>query len=128
MIIKINRYKHSRGKGAEIKLKRQASKHLCPVRALRSYQKVRVGKAKGFFINEKGRPLTKNAFASLLKKVSVEAGFETPYLSHCYRIGAATEAHRIGYTEVQIKALGRWRSTAYAGYVKGSKPLELNGK
>ena len=88
--------------------------------------KVRIGRTDGLFTNKQGRPLTKNVFAKMLKIVSLDAGFNLPFLTHSFRIGGATQAHKMGYTEVQIKALGRWRSAAYAEYVRGSKPLVLN--
>ncbi|KAJ3233174.1 hypothetical protein HDU78_006634, partial [Chytriomyces hyalinus] len=39
------------------------------------------------------------------------------YTSHSFRIGGATAAANLGYTEYEIQVLGRWHSDAYMTYL-----------
>ena len=126
LTISLRSYKHSKGKGALVDLARQKNKHICPLRSFKTYIKTRGKNSNFLFVNKRGKPITKNVFAKTLKKVSLAADYNPPFLTHSFRIGGATQAHKMGYTEVQIKALGRWRSAAYAEYVRGSKPLILS--
>ena len=40
-----------------------------------------------------------------------------PIKAHSFRIGAATHAATIGYTEIQIHKMGRWKSSAFKSYI-----------
>ncbi len=37
---------------------------------------------------------------------------------HSFRIGAATAAAESGSTDEEVKALGRWKSREYKGYIR----------
>ena len=50
------------------------------------------------------------------------------FTNHSFRIGATSYASQIGHTETQIKVMGRWRSKAYSGYVRGKETLKVKGK
>ena len=41
-----------------------------------------------------------------------------PIKAHSFRIGAATHAATIGYTEIQIQKMGRWKSSAFKSYIR----------
>ena len=38
--------------------------------------------------------------------------------SHSFRIGAATHAASLGYTDIQIQKMGRWKSNAFQKYIR----------
>ena len=75
------------------------------------------------FKNRIGSPLSKNSFSKMLKQSSLAAGFNPPFTTHCFRIGAATYASKLGHTELQIKSMGRWKSRAFMGYIRESEAL-----
>ena len=125
--IRLNQYKHSKGNIARVTIKRQNNSSICPVNTLHEYLN-EFGKDQLKFVNKFGSPLTKNSFSRLLRKCSQSAGYKTHFTSHCFRIGAATHASRLGHSEIQIKAMGRWRSQAYVGYIRKAKPLMTKGE
>ena len=91
----------------------------CPVRALRLYCGQRDGRASeadALFITDDGAPLSRRTLSDVLRR-RFGSGFST----HSLRIGIATEAARVGVTESTIQRLGRWRSSAYLGYVRGAR-------
>ena len=45
----------------------------------------------------------------------------TGYSGHSFRIGAATTAAHVGVGDATIKALGRWKSGAYQGYIQNPR-------
>ena len=95
---------------------------LCPVRALVAYL-LRRGGGEGFlFRYENGVPLTKDKFVSRTRTALEGAGLDAAkYAGHSFRIGAATTAASKGMPETTIKALGRWKSDAYRGYIRTSR-------
>ena len=48
-----------------------------------------------------------------------------PIKSHSFRIGAATYAATVGYTEAQIQKMGRWKSGAFRKYIRISSFTSL---
>ena len=48
-----------------------------------------------------------------------KAGFDDRRIKgHSFRIGAATTAASLGFTEDQIQRMGRWRSDAVKKYIR----------
>ena len=93
------------GRGVDVFLGATGDK-LCPVVAVTSYARRR-GSAPGpFFRFADGRPLVKTAFVGL---------DSSRYAGHSFRIGAATTAASVG---LEIRALGRWNSSAFLVYVR----------
>ena len=45
-------------------------------------------------------------------------GHETLFSSHSFRAGAASLMAALGYSDEDIKAMGRWSSRAFLEYVK----------
>lgn len=78
------------------------------------------GKGNGpFFRFEDGAPLTSKKFVDKVKEALSRAGMDcTAYLGHSFHIGAATTAAKGGISDVTIKMLGRWESSAYQVYIK----------
>ena len=92
---------------------------LCPVKALVSYLLVRGERAGPLFLFEDGRFLTRQRFVKEVREALRKAGVDcTKYCGHSFRIGAATTAASRGMEDSLIMTLGRWRSLAYADYVK----------
>lgn len=75
---------------------------------------------------ERARPIWFNA---LLKATLARMGVPdaSTYSAHCLRIGAATSAALQGASADEIKALGRWCSTAYRGYIRAPPRLPPGG-
>lgn len=122
--ITLRTFKHSNNE-AKIILTRQPNKFICPVRRLKKLFKSCRNMETAVFCSGQGLPLSKNSFSQFLRKCSQAAGFSKPFLSHCFRIGGATEAAKQGKSELQIKALGRWRSGAFTKYVRMNPSLQI---
>ena len=92
---------------------------VCPVSALLRYLAVRPLGEGHLFVWEDGRPLTRSAFVTRLRRGLQAAGLEMSRFSgHSLRIGAATSAAAAGVPDHLIKMLGRWQSEAYQLYVR----------
>ncbi len=90
---------------------------ICPVRAVLwwSGRQVQVRSCRD---REKGG-LTRRDFVSEVRKALVEREMPDAGISgHSFRIGAATAAAVSGASDEEVKALGRWRSREYKGYVR----------
>lgn len=108
-----------RGRGRWIRLNRFLGSPLCPVEALRLFLDVRPSCGVALLCHEDGSPLTKFQFNSVLRRSLVGLGCGNFKVSaHSFRIGAATEAARLGLDESVIKRLGRWESSRYNLYVR----------
>jgi len=76
------------------------------------------------FILPDGTPLTRAGFKSLLLTALKHAGLDnTKFNTHSFHIGAATSAKAAGIADVHIQMLGRWKSSAYQGYIKTPTPV-----
>ena len=116
--IKFNSYKHSSGHSPSFNLL-PTGDSLCPVDAIQSYLRVR-GSSKGpIFCNKKHKPLTRIEFSNFLKETLEMAGFNgQQYNTHSFRIGRVTELANNGASDQVIRTTGRWKSTAYMGYIR----------
>jgi hypothetical protein len=74
-----------------------------------------------FLVYFDGKPLTRYQFAAIFKKsLSVQGLYNSHFKSHSFRISAASVAAKNGLNEEAIKAAGRWKSSAYKGYIRNS--------
>ena len=94
---------------------------LCPVRAFKKWSKFR-GKEEELplFRFSSGIPLTGKKFNEIVRdrlKGEVE-DIEKLFSSHSFRAGAASMMAAIGYSDDDIKAVGRWSSRAFMEYIK----------
>ena len=107
--------------GKSIKLVIPANhKSTCPVRLIKKYLSLRpTGSNQDLFIHFNSSSLTRYQFNSVLQKslkfLNVLKGH---YRTHSFRIGGATELARKGVNEQEIMKLGRWKSHAYARYIR----------
>ncbi len=105
-------------KGAVVTLGR-TDQEICPVKAVLKHMAVRKAGKGPFFRTEGAAGLTRKVFVSEVKKALARQGIAGDGISgHSFRIGAATTAAQNGATPEELKALGRWRSREYQGYVR----------
>lgn len=71
------------------------------------------------FLSQTGETLTVSALVGGTQALLEQAGIANPelYLGHSFRRGGATSLHLAGLPDTTIKAMGRWRSFAFATYV-----------
>ena len=93
---------------------------ICPVKAVLKFMAVRVPGPGPFFTGQDGVGLTRRDFVVEVRKAMVEKGIPEAGISgHSIRIGAATAAAAArGASEEDVKALERWRSREYKGYIR----------
>lgn len=102
---------------------------VCPIVNRSNYLHVRPSvKTNGqLFIHFDGTPLTRYQVSSILKKCLDFCNIKNDYFrSHSFRIGGASEAASKGVPDETIKTWGRWRSGAYASYIRTSAIINLN--
>ncbi len=104
--------------GASVTLHRTGME-VCPVRAVLEYMACRRTGAGPFFVSQKGEGLTRRQFVAEVRAALEESSIPATGISgHSFRIGAATSASRGGATDEEVKALGRWASREYRGYIR----------
>ena len=118
MIVVFENFKFSRGKTHSLRIKRVVASP-CPVDYLSRYLLVRP-KVKGpLFCKIDGSYVSRDQFVTVLKKslncLNVDS---THFNSHSFRIGRCTDLSQEGYSESQIKLIGRWNSSSYKKYVR----------
>ena len=86
-------------------------------------------KGKPIFMDTEQKCFTGKAFNSILSKLTrcLTEGSDGLIKSHSFRSGVATEMGRMGFSEQEIMAQGRWSSQAFKCYTKLGmvKRLEL---
>ncbi|OCT58760.1 hypothetical protein XELAEV_18001723mg [Xenopus laevis] len=72
-----------------------------------------------FFVHADGSSLTKYHFTKVLHDCIVRVGLSpNDYKTHSFRIGAATQASILGFSDMSIQKLGRWSSKRFFSYVR----------
>ena len=105
--------------GVDIYLGRTGKGIICPIQAIVPYLMKRGAQPGPLFILSDGSYLTRLRFASSITSVLQRVGINSKqYNTHSFRIGAATTAKEAGISDVEIKMLGRWKSSAYQLYVR----------
>ena len=101
-----------------VTIQAQSAGQFCPVEALRRYLSQSKGQA--LFCHFDTLPLTSFQLRQMLKKVVNFCDFPCKqfFQSHSFRIGAASTATALGYSEEDIKVMGRWRSGAFKQYIR----------
>ncbi len=116
--LQFNDFKHSYNRpSVRITLSRRSD--LCPVQSLVDYISHR-GLSEGpLFCTVDGRPVQRKLFSEILSTVLNHCGLDpTKYKGHSFRIGAATFAAESGFSDAQIRAMGRWKSDAFRKYIR----------
>ncbi len=92
---------------------------ICPVESVLRFMVTRGAGPGPFFTDREGVGLTRRVFVEEVRKALAKKGASVEGISgHSFRIGAATAAAESGATAEEVKALGRWKSGAYSGYVR----------
>lgn len=111
-----------RGRSTPLNFMRSTNTQLCPVDAVSQFVQLRSPHDGPLFIHFNGEPLTRFQFSHVLKKCIRVIGLSPEvYGPHSFRIGAATSAAMCGLSDIEIKALGRWKSSAFKLYIRPSQ-------
>ncbi len=63
--------------------------------------------------------------SDLVRKAAEMAGASGNFSGHSLRIGGATEALMAGFSELQVRVMGDWKSDAYMRYLRAVEPAAL---
>lgn len=118
--IVITRFKHNtNNRPFTIIIERQPDAQYCPVQCLISYLRLRGHRSGPLFAFANLDPVTITQFNCQLHRALAFCGLDTArYKSHSFRIGAACHAAERGFTDAQIRTLGRWKSDAFKDYIR----------
>ena len=117
--ITICHFKHNtNNRPVDVIITRDSASPICPVQAMLDYCKVRLF-APGPLFCLRNRPVTVNQFNEQLRACLSFCSLDSSrFKSHSFRIGAACHAADLGYSDSQIRALGRWKSDAFKLYIR----------
>lgn len=114
------------GKGAWITLFPLPGSQVCPIKVISYYLSIRPKQLGSFFLHQDGTVLTRFQFNSVLKLCLHALKLEHYNLTaHSFRIGAATEAARLGLDNEVIRRLGRWDSDRFKMYIRPHLTVDL---
>ena len=107
------------GKGVDVFIG-QTHTAWCPVQAMVDYLRRRGPRQGHLFIWSDGTPLSKARFSKCVQGALAAAGIPDyeRHMGHSFRIGAAMAASQAGIADSTIKTLGRWKSSAFVGYLR----------
>ena len=98
---------------------------VCPVRAFHHFrlQREKISRPDfPLFTFKDGTFLTQQNFNHAIKSLLKHVPDCSHYSSHSFRIGNATQAAASHTQEAYIQKAGRWKSSAYKGYIRPSSP------
>ena len=112
-------FKHSYNRpNVSITLKRRSD--ICPVQSLLDYFSRRGLSDGPLFRTYDGHAVSRKLFTDYLALIFRICGLDpTKYKGHSFRIGAATFAAECGFSDAQIRSMGRWKSDAFRKYIRG---------
>ena len=91
----------------------------CPVESMQKYLRVLGNKSGPLFQFLDGKVVSYNYTADKLRTLVRFIGLDTQrYKPHSFRIGAATTAIQMGYSDDEVKKMGRWSSDALQSYIR----------
>jgi hypothetical protein len=123
VILTITHFKHNKGsRPVQIYLKEQQQYQICPVKVMHNYLKVRGAVQGPLFCFQDGNSISRNFFTTRLTNALRFIGLDANlYKSHSFRIGSASYYASLGYSDTQIKIMGRWNSNAFLRYIRSQK-------
>ena len=118
--IVITSFKHNTcNRPFTILIESEPSEPFCPVQILIDYIKQRGYTPGPLFSFTSGDAVSINQFNTELRRALTFCGLDcSRYKSHSFRIGAACHAAENGFSDAQIRALGRWSSDAFKIYIR----------
>ena len=91
----------------------------CPVLAIQAFLQVRGQSPGPVFAHVDGTGYRYSCVNRLLATIFASCGLDsTRYKGHSFRIGAASEAAKAGFSDAQIRLMGRWKSDAFRKYIR----------
>ena len=107
------------GQTCKFVIKRQTKSELCLVVQLLRYIAVR-GKKRGYvFQHPIGTPIARSHVIAVLNAALVFSGLSpSVYKGHSFRIGSCTWHMQQGFSDTQLRSMGRWRSSAFLSYIR----------
>jgi hypothetical protein len=120
VILTIKHFKHNKaGRPVQIVLSPQQQVQICPVAALTTYLQDRGSSPGPLFCFPDGNPISRNFFTSRLSNALKFVGMDvTLYKSHSFRIGGSSYYASLGFSDSQIRVMGRWNSNAFIRYIR----------
>lgn len=118
MIVFFKNFKFSKGKTHKLRI-HKVKFGPCPVDYVTRYLLVRP-KVKGpLFCKIDGSFVSRDNFVKVLKTSLAYLNIDSSHFNtHSFRIGRCTDLSGEGYSEQQIKLIGRWNSSSYRKYVR----------
>ena len=119
----ITAFKHNTDrKPFEILIEREETLPFCPVQAMVEYCKTRGALPGPLFCQQNLAPITVYQFNTELSRCLHFCGLDpSRYKGHSFRIGAASLAADNGFSDAQIRTLGRWKSDAFKLYIRSER-------
>ena len=118
IIVDFRSFKHSNHEGAMLEISSQRDTS-CPVSLLSKYMYIRPKINGPIFVNQSGKAITRLQFQAVFHRCISFLSLDTArYNTHSLRIGRCTDMMTQGYSDSQIKAVGRWKSDAFKRYIR----------
>lgn len=111
-------FKHSYNRPTfSLTISRQSK--FCPVNTMMEYLEIRGHQPGPLFLTAEGQAVSRELFVNFLSRALVHCKLDpSRYKGHSFRIGAASHAAEQGFTDAQIRIMGRWKSTAFIKYIR----------
>ena len=108
---------HTSGRPVFLEIKYRAIS--CPVKQMRRYLRSRGSIHDPLFVFPDQSPVSRSYFSAQLSRCLIQSGHNPAhYKCHSFRIGATSTAASLGYTDIQIQQMGRWKSNAFRRYIR----------
>ena len=109
-------FKHSYKGDVSLTLSRRSG--ICPVQILFDYLSLRGFSNGPLFMTPDGTAVSRHSFTQILSLVFQRCDLDSSkHKGHSFRIDAATFAEN-GFSDVQIRAMCRWKSDAFGKYIR----------
>ena len=106
----------------EIVIKPQQQRKLCPVQLLSEYLHIWRPASGPLFQLSDGSEILRDYFIKQITSAFKFIGLDPKcYKSHNFRIGGALFYAEIGFSDSQIRLMGRWRSDAFKRYIRSQR-------
>lgn len=118
--ITISRFKHNTtNRVFTILIESEQAEPFCPVQLLTEFIRLRGSHDGPLFAFPNMEAILTAQFNTELRRALTFCGLDIArYKSHSFRIGAACHAAERGFSDAQIRALGRWNSDAFKLYIR----------
>jgi site-specific recombinase XerD len=107
------------GRDTTVVITSQRDINVCPVKKLKEYLLERGSYSGPLFCHFDKTPLSRYQFNAVLKKALAYLNIPAQgYQNHSFRIGMATALCTDRRSDEEIKRMGRWKSSAFQGYIR----------